>query len=314
MLSDLPDTLQTFFYPQVEQLAMRETQAEFGGRAVLPEEVGDGYLWVASLGPYCLLSVHDFMLAEEIPLVEYPQSSFALCLMTPNMARLAPVPPFYTEEKESVVAFRQLDGTTRFTMPKRSRCRSTTLCFLPEYFDYASSVTGVDPDQIKERFEHASSDLWSPSIRRCLRALTPRTQDDGGTALRYASLALESLSLMMEPVGTFAPPPHEAQLVRRALEIMEAHLAERVTLDGLAGQLFVSKSTLCKAFRRAEGCGVLEKLTRLRMERASELLREGDLPVADIASAVGFAHQSSFCAAYKRAFGLSPSQARARGR
>lgn len=314
MLSDLPDTLQTFFYPQVEQLAMRETRAEFGGRAVLPEEVGDGYLWVTSLGPYCLLSVHDFMLAEEIPLVEYPQSSFALCLMTPNMARLAPVPFVGTEEEESVVAFRQLDGTARFTMPKRSRCRSTTLCFLPEYFDYVSSVTGVDPGQIKERFEHGSPDLWSPSLRRCLRALAPRPQGDGGTALRYAALALESLSLMMEHGGVSAPQLREVELVRQALEIMESRLAERMTLDGLAAQLFVSKSALCKAFRKVEGLSVSEKLTRLRMERAFELLKGNSLPVADVASAVGFAHQSSFCAAYKRAFGFSPSQTRARGR
>lgn len=311
MLSDLPDTLQTFFYPQVEQLAMRETRAEFGGCAVLPEKTGEGYLWVASLGPHCLLSVHDFMLNEEVPLVEYPESSFALCLMTTNMAHLAPVPPFRAEGEENVIAFRQPDGTTRFTMPKRSRCHSTTLCFLPEYFDYASSITGADPDQIKKRFEHASPNGLPPSIRRCLRALAPKLRGDDGTALRYASLALESLSLMMESADV-SVPSREVELVRQALEIMEAHLAERVTLDDVAGRLFVSRSTLCKAFRDVEGCGVLEKLSRLRMERASELLRGSDLAVADIATAVGFAHQSSFCAAFKRTFGLSPSQVRSR--
>lgn len=312
MLAELPDTLQTFFYPQVEQLRMRETRAEFGGCAVLPEELGDGYLWVAALGPHCLLSVHDFALKEEVHLKEYPQSSYALSLMTANMAELAPVPPFQTEQEENLVAFEQSDGETCFKMPMRSRCHSTTLCFLPEYFDHAASITGVAPDTIKDRFRKASPGSLPLQLRCCLRSLSPNPRSGGDAAIRYASLAFDSLSMLMQPSHDTPAQHHERKLVSSAIDAMSEHLADKMTLDDLAAELYVSKSTLCKAFRKVEGKGASETLAQLRMQRATDLLAKSSLTIGEIAKEVGFAHQSSFCKAYKHHCGISPTCARAR--
>lgn len=310
MLAELPDTLQTFFCPQIEQLRMRETRAELGGCAVLPEELGDGYLWVAALGPYCLLSVHDFTLKEEIRLKEYPHSSYALCLMTANMAELAPVPPFQAEQDDNLVAFEQSDGETCFKMPMRSRCHSTTLCFLPEYFDHAASITGVDPEAIKDRFRKAAPGSLPLQLRCRLRSLSPNPRGGDDVAVRYASLAFDSLSMMMRPPHNTQARQQERELVSCAIDAMSEHMADKVTLDDLAASLYVSKSTLCKAFRDVEGKGASEVMAHLRMQRASELLVESSLPIGDIAKAVGFAHQSSFCKAYKRHCGISPTCAR----
>lgn len=309
MLADVPDTLQTFFYPQVEQLGMHETRAEFGGYATLPRDVGEGYLWVTGLGPYCLLSVHDFVLREEVPLREYPESSFALSLMTANMAKLAPVHSFHSGEGEDVVAFRQSSEATCFTMPKRSRCHSTTLCFLPEYFDCISSVAGIDPDKVKHRFDRLTCEAVSPQVQNCLRLLKPHPHGSESVALHYASVALKSLSVLMASTEEL-PSLRDRELADNALTYMQKHLADRLTLDELAAELFVSKSTLGKAFRAAEGTGVLEKLAQLRMEKATELLTSTSLSVGEIATHVGYAHQSSFTAAYRRHYGISPVQGR----
>jgi transcriptional regulator GlxA family with amidase domain len=49
---------------------------------------------------------------------------------------------------------------------------------------------------------------------------------------------------------------------------------------------------------------------RLRLERARQLLAEGDQPIGEIALATGFASRAHFTRAYQRAFGTTPGQRR----
>lgn len=309
MLANVPDTLQTFFAPQVEQLGLHEIHAEFGGLAKLPMDLGEGYLWVTGLCPYCLLSVHDFTLKEEVSLKEYPEDSFALSLMTANMAELAPIPSFPTKQ-ENIVAFHQSNEEVCFTLPRNTRCHSTTLCFLPEYFEHLAAITDADPFELRLRFDQAAPNLLPSQMGSCLRSLTPDPKGNDETALRYTAVALKSLSLMTASASLPTTTPHKLELVHHAIAIMETRLATRFTLDDLADELFVSKSTLNRAFRQVKGKGPSEIMTRLRMEHATNLLLESDLAVSEIAHAVGFAHQSSFCDAYKRYYGISPLQTR----
>jgi AraC family transcriptional regulator len=53
-----------------------------------------------------------------------------------------------------------------------------------------------------------------------------------------------------------------------------------------------------------------EDLRRLRIDRASEQLVTGDLPLAEIALAAGFADQSHFSNVFRRRTGMSPSRFR----
>ena len=50
---------------------------------------------------------------------------------------------------------------------------------------------------------------------------------------------------------------------------------------------------------------------KVRMRRAPELLREGDLPVGDVANAVGYRQPAQFAKAFRRHHGAPPSTFRA---
>lgn len=310
VLADVPEQLQTLFLPQVEQLRMREERATFGGLAVLPEDAGTGYLWVAALGEHCLLSAHDFTLRTDIPLTEYPTDSYALSLMSKSMTALAPVPAIPKPAEDNVLAFRQRPETTSFTLPAHVRCRSTTLCFMPEYFEQAANLTGMDPDALKSALASATPNALPPAVRACLKTLAPRKAGSDAEGLRYAAKALEALSYLTNAPSSVCPPEAteaQRQLVAQAVSFMEAHLSEKITLKRLEAELFASRSRICAAFRAVQNEGAMECLTRLRMQHAEELLAGDGLSVSEAAQAVGFAHQSSFCDAFKRHTGLSPT-------
>jgi len=49
-------------------------------------------------------------------------------------------------------------------------------------------------------------------------------------------------------------------------------------------------------------------LTQQRTIQAERLLRESNMTIAEVANQVGYAHLGCFAAAFKRQFGISPSE------
>lgn len=101
-------------------------------------------------------------------------------------------------------------------------------------------------------------------------------------------------------------PTFPGPKVRQAQAFIDAHLGERLTLPDIAGLLEMSPYHFAHVFKRATGIAPHQYVIRRRMERGKELLVSTDLPIADIALAVGFANQSHFSAAFHRATGLTP--------
>ncbi len=70
----------------------------------------------------------------------------------------------------------------------------------------------------------------------------------------------------------------------------------------------VSDRTLQKGFKALFGVTPFVYLTRQRMNQAQRLLREHNRTVAEVANIVGYANPAQFAAAFKRQFGITPSE------
>lgn len=78
------------------------------------------------------------------------------------------------------------------------------------------------------------------------------------------------------------------------------------SLGDLAREAGVHPGHLARAFRRYFGCTAGDYLREHRLERARDLLRRGDEPLAAVALRCGFADQSHLGRAFKRRYGVSP--------
>lgn len=323
MLKELPENLHTFFFPQMEQLHMLEKRADFGGLAALPQELGEGTLWVAGLGDNCLLSIHDFSLREEVLLREYPEKSYCISLMSASTARVTPMSDIQPLRERNTLMLYQDGSDTQFTLPANTRHWATTLCFTEEYFERARELTGIEPHVFEDALLEAAPNRLPIGVVRCLDRLRPAARDSAASrCIEYAAIALEALSLLVEPrcrehdermsdnLDKQMPPESVRKVVDAAKAYMESNLAEDMTLEDLSRKLYVSKTSLCNAFRQSEGMGAATYLARLRITRAKELLRSSDLTVGEISRLVGYRHQSSFCDAFKRQCGVTPSALR----
>jgi AraC family transcriptional regulator len=99
--------------------------------------------------------------------------------------------------------------------------------------------------------------------------------------------------------------------LRRVLDHVEAHLGEEMTLAELAGIACLSPFHFSRCFKRTVGVGPQRYVLRRRIERAREMIRRTDEPLASVAQALGFADQSHFTKAFRRETGLTPARFRA---
>jgi AraC-like DNA-binding protein len=101
--------------------------------------------------------------------------------------------------------------------------------------------------------------------------------------------------------------------INRVREYLEAHFKETVTLEFLARFSSLSKSQLVRLFHRATGLPPHAYLNRVRIERAKELLHEGET-AARVALKTGFFDQSHLTRHFKKIAGMTPSQYRAKSK
>jgi AraC family carnitine catabolism transcriptional activator len=100
--------------------------------------------------------------------------------------------------------------------------------------------------------------------------------------------------------------------VLRVLAEMEARLEEPAGIPELAKLAGVSLRQLERLFSSHLNETVSECYLRIRLEKATELLRKTGLPVTAVGVACGFQSSSHFSRAFKQRFGTTPSSERRR--
>jgi AraC-like DNA-binding protein len=103
---------------------------------------------------------------------------------------------------------------------------------------------------------------------------------------------------------------HSDPVVGLALRLLRAEPGYAWTLPVLAAKCGVSRASLARRFTGLVGQPPMTYLRERRLELASELLRETDVTLAVVAERVGFAGAFALSAAFKRAYGVSPSEYR----
>jgi AraC-like DNA-binding protein len=99
---------------------------------------------------------------------------------------------------------------------------------------------------------------------------------------------------------------HNLEFLLRARTLIELEFASDLNLQRLAAESGFSRHHFTREFRRAFRYTPHQYLTRRRMERAKELLRNQELSVSQVCLAVGYRSMGSFSTAFTRATGASP--------
>jgi AraC family transcriptional regulator len=95
--------------------------------------------------------------------------------------------------------------------------------------------------------------------------------------------------------------------VKRVVDYIETHLAEKITAARLADLIKVSTGQLFRAFKISVGVTPFKFLAWRRVELACSMMMTKQAPLAQIAVACGLCDQAHLCKVFRRLTGMSPS-------
>jgi len=130
------------------------------------------------------------------------------------------------------------------------------------------------------------------------------------SVVKLLGIFAQHLSMLSNQVvvqqENFEPPA-----IARAKQFILEHQAEDLSLGQVAKAVNTSTFYFCKLFKKVTGINFTDYLSRVRIERAKNLLLNPNLRVSEIAFEVGFQSLTHFNRVFKKILGQSPTQYRA---
>ena len=98
-------------------------------------------------------------------------------------------------------------------------------------------------------------------------------------------------------------------VVEQIVSYFEDHYAEKISLDQIAENMYLSPFYISKIFKSETGDAPIRHLINIRLEKAMELLQSGFAgSIQEVAVQVGYEDAYHFSKLFKKRYGISPSQ------
>ncbi|CCT58366.1 AraC family transcriptional regulator [Acetobacter pasteurianus] len=174
----------------------------------------------------------------------------------------------------------------------------------------AARSLGLNPLRLRM---HDISGVQDTFISGVLTGLTAELQKPLLASPLFVNGLLESLTIHLlrnyaniHVIRTPIPAQLPAWKLRKALDHMEAHLAEPFDLDVLAALCGMGRFHFSRSFHNTMGQSPSRWFVRRRVEHAKELLCQSDQSIIEIALTIGYESPSHFAQVFRRETGMSP--------
>jgi LacI family transcriptional regulator len=176
-----------------------------------------------------------------------------------------------------------------------------------------AAVVGVDDDELL-------CELADPP----LSSVSPDTQRTGYVAAELLDKLMSGKKVpprghLIEPLGVIVRESSDVLAIEdadvsQAVRFIRAHACEGINVQDVLGggsaQVALSRRVLESRFKKLIGRTPHEEIDRVRLNRVKELLRETDLPLAEIARRAGYEHVEYLSVVFKKKVGVPPSEYR----
>ncbi|PZF80652.1 helix-turn-helix transcriptional regulator [Jiangella anatolica] len=213
------------------------------------------------------------------------------------------------------------DGAIRFDLDRHHHgAAGSAVTLLPPHVPHdgrAATPAGfhkrvlyLDPGVLGEELIGAAVDhptFADRRLRQRVHQLHRALEEPGDVLEAESRLALIGDRIAERLAPGAAPPPSPPGLAGRLRDLLDAHVADGVTLRAAAAQLHAHPTHLVRSFTTAFGLPPHRYLTGRRVELARRLLLAGRRP-AEVATAAGFYDQAHLTRQFRRYVGVSPGR------
>ena len=163
-------------------------------------------------------------------------------------------------------------------------------------------------EESKRTFDLPYSD---PELKKMKLLETPTL---GGQQLIKNYLELLLINLMRNYLernsseAVFLPQAEFDELISdKVIEYMKEHVSERLSVADICNILHYNKSYIFRQFKKTTGRSLMAYFTKMKIQKAKEMLRETEASVAVISDALSFDSPNYFSKTFKKVTGYTPS-------
>ncbi len=224
----------------------------------------------------------------------------------------------YTMEKDDVIIFNNVEPHGWNLIGDDMKL--LVMIFSPEFV--AEKISVFDTGYLKPFVERGSNfknrigreDEINPEIRAGIEEIYKEWQGrKEGYQLMIKANVLRILTML---IRTYQDESKSDEMLKekktamkrleQAFAYIDTHYCEKITLEDVAASVYMSSNYFSSYFRKVTNISFSDYVTRMRINHARELLREGRMNVTDIAMECGFNNISNFYRLYKKHVGKTP--------
>ncbi|GLI10593.1 hypothetical protein YDYSG_66270 [Paenibacillus tyrfis] len=174
-------------------------------------------------------------------------------------------------------------------------------------------------DKIRPVLARLIEEGWNafgPSPAGSGRILYPRDNAPFGSEqlfkLHLETLLIHLIRASNEERDIKSPPvprsKQESGMADQVIGYMNEHIGDNLTLDMLCDHFAIGRTQMSIMFKKRVGCGVMEYLNQLKIDRAKTYIREDVYNLTEISELLGYSSVHYFSRHFKKATGMTPSE------
>ncbi|MBO5433598.1 MAG: helix-turn-helix transcriptional regulator [Clostridia bacterium] len=186
-------------------------------------------------------------------------------------------------------------------------------CDSPELFSVAGQVLTADEEErkcignvVKEASSAFSTRLSDPYI-----SVMEKAEDSDFCCEQLIRLNIEMLLISLIRSNKNKKPlaiKKNSTILAEITDYLSENVEKKVIFQDVVKKFNLSPSVLKKIFREQVGCGVMDYFTRLKIDRAKEMIREEKYNFTEISERLEFNNSQYFTTVFKRVSGMTPSE------
>ncbi len=274
-------------------------------------EYGTGYYWYYEMPGQYNIKIHDFSYKEDAVLnMDLPE-----CLSITWYESISgeELNPYKSLNCNVIKSFLGGYKPFRALIHRNIPIRSIGIEYRPDFFHQVLRDNfGSSYEDPKSAFRSIDETTDFPEMKKLLWDIWKYEGSASSAALYYDAKAREALSLIFEhhrklnekTKATLSST--DAELLKSLGLYINDHYADKISIEYLARIACMGTTKLKTAFKTYYGMTIADYIQKIRIDHAEHLLAYTDLPVSEVAKAVGYVSPGHFAELFSNAKGLLP--------
>ncbi|MEA5623634.1 AraC family transcriptional regulator [Nostoc sp. UHCC 0251] len=287
----------------------------------VPRQLGKGYLRDIEVWPHICMTILDYEYHDNV-LVKIPDWDHSLQFCVLLSGRAINEHGGQVGEGYTCISGSGIQRNMTLEFPKSERRLSVNIHLPPDLLlTFFPNEEGEIPHQLRlltkgNDWQTLLYPETTAAIQGIARQIVNCPYQDLTKQMYLQAKVLELMALQLAPILAVQnrqqrSPRLKVEIIARiyyAKEILLSRLENPPSLLELAQMVEVSDRTLQRGFQELFGTTAFRYLTDKRIEWAEQLLPQGNMTIAEVGNKIGYSHLGHFAAAFKRRFGITPSQ------